>query len=140
MTRRTTARALALGAAALLALGLAACGDDDDDAAEDTPTTEAEADTSTTAADAGAEPADGATVVASGFAFQVPESVAAGATVTFDNQDSAPHTMTADEGDAFDSGRVDGGAQGEVTAPAEAGTYAFHCDVHPNMTATLTVA
>jgi plastocyanin len=142
MQRRSTTRALALAAAALLALGLAACGDDDDDAADtgDEPTTTEAEDTGTTAADDTGDEATGdATVVAQDFTFTVPDSVAAGATVTFDNQDSAPHTMTADD-DAFDSGNVTGGSQGEVTAPSEAGEYAFHCEIHPNMTATLTVA
>jgi plastocyanin len=142
MQRRSTTRVLALAAAALLALGLAACGDDDDDAADtgDEPTTTEAEDTGTTAADdTGDEAAGDATVVAQDFTFTVPDSVAAGATVTFDNQDSAPHTMTADD-DAFDSGNVTGGSQGEVTAPSEAGDYAFHCEIHPNMTATLTVA
>jgi plastocyanin len=143
MQRRSTTRALALAAAALLALGLAACGDDDDDAADtgDEPTTTEAEDTGTTTADGvtGGEAAGDATVVAQDFSFTVPDSVAVGATVTFDNQDSAPHTMTADD-DAFDSGNVTGGSQGEVTAPSEAGDYAFHCEIHPNMTATLTVA
>jgi plastocyanin len=141
MQRRSTTRALALAAAALLALGLAACGDDDDDAADtgDEPTTTEAEDTGTTAADDTGDEATGdATVVAQDFSFTVPDSVAVGATVTFDNQDSAPHTMTADD-DAFDSGNVTGGSQGEVTAPSEAGDYAFHCEIHPNMTATLTV-
>ena len=141
MQRRSTTRALALAAAALLALGLAACGDDDDDAADtgDDPTTTEAEDTGTTAAEDDDAAAGDATVVAQDFSFTVPDSVAAGATVTFDNQDSAPHTMTADD-DSFDSGNVTGGSQGEVTAPSEAGDYAFHCEIHPNMTATLTVA
>lgn len=143
MQRRRTTRALALVAAALLALGLAACGDDDDDAAGttgDEPTTTEAEDTGDDVMGEDDMMGDEATVVAQDFAFTVPDSVAPGATVTFDNQDGAPHTMTADEGDAFDSGRVSGGSQGEVTAPADPGAYAFHCEVHPNMTATLTVA
>lgn len=152
MQRRTTSRSLALAASAVLAFGLAACGDDDDsssDTTEATSTTEAteEPTTSasvpdTTAGDLGGASdalATDATVVASGFRFEVPASVTAGATVTFDNQDDVPHTMTADD-EAFDSGRVSGGSSGTVTAPTEPGSYAFHCEVHPNMTATLTVA
>jgi plastocyanin len=142
MQRRTMTRALALAAAALLTLGVAACGDDDDDAADtgDDTTTTAEETTEDTEDTADESPVvDPATVVAQDFTFTVPDSVAAGSTVTFDNQDAAPHTMTADEGDAFDSGNVSGGSQGEVTAPAEPGSYPFHCEVHPNMQATLTV-
>jgi plastocyanin len=132
MQPRFTTRALALAAAGILTFTAAACGDDDDDAidVEETPTTEEAAGdggTTSTAADA---PAVDATVVAEDIEFQqVPASVAPG-----------PHTLTADEGNAFDSGVVEGGGQGEVTAPAEPGDYAFHCEIHPGMTATLTVA
>jgi plastocyanin len=145
MQRRTMTRALALGAAALLALGLAACGDDDDDAADtgdDTTTTAEEMteDTTEDTADEGSPVVGAATVVAQDFEFTVPDSVAPGSTITFDNQDQAPHTMTADDDAAFDSGNVSGGSQGEVTAPAEPGSYAFHCEIHQNMQATLTVA
>ena len=66
-------------------------------------------------------------------------TVAPGATVRFVNEGEAPHTATADEDDAFDSGEVEGGSEGSFTAPDEAGTYDFHCEIHPAMTATLTV-
>ena len=70
MQRRTMTRALALGAAVLLALGLAACGDDDDDAADtgdDTTTTAEEMteDTTEDTADEGS-PVVGAATVAAG--------------------------------------------------------------------------
>jgi plastocyanin len=149
MQRRTTTRALALGAAILLALGLAACGDDDDATGTVDDTTEATTDdtdamddmTDDTDAtdDMAGEEVAGGTVVVQDFAFTVPAGVTPGSTITVDNQDSVPHTVTADDG-AFDSARVAGGTEGSVTAPAEAGTYAFHCEVHPNMTGTLTVA
>ena len=138
MQRRLRSRALALVAAGALTFAVAACGDDDDDAGTDATAPSAEE--SSTTADAGADDtASGSTVVAEGFAFEVPGPVAAGSTVTFENEDDVPHTMTADEDDAFDSGRVVGGSQAEVTAPDAAGEYAFHCEVHPSMTATLTV-
>jgi len=150
MERRIATRALALAAAGALTLGVAACGDDDDDAADTEDTvaddtapegsaTEDPATEDTSGEGAADALATGATVVASGFAFEVPGPVTAGAPITFENQDGAPHTMTADEGDAFDTGRVDGGSRGEVTAPQAPGDYAFHCEVHPSMTATLTV-
>jgi plastocyanin len=72
------------------------------------------------------------------FAFAPAElTVPVGTTVTWTNQDSAPHTVTADDG-AFDSGRMDQGATFSFTFDT-AGTYAYHCDFHPNMTATITV-
>ena len=34
---------------------------------------------------------------------------------------------------------VDGGKTATITAPSKAGTYKFHCNIHSNMHATLTV-
>jgi plastocyanin len=72
------------------------------------------------------------------FAFSPAElTVSVGDTVTWTNQDSAPHTVTSDDG-AFDSGRMDQGDTFEFTFE-EAGTFTYHCDFHPNMVATITV-
>jgi len=65
-------------------------------------------------------------------------SVRSGARVRVTNSDSAPHTVTADDGHSFDSGTVRPGASGAVKAPG-AGTYAYHCTIHPFMTGTLVV-
>ena len=73
----------------------------------------------------------------SGFQFESVE-VAAGGQVTVDNRDGAPHTATADGGD-FDSGQVSGGTAGAFVAPAQPGSYDFHCEIHPDMSGTLTV-
>jgi plastocyanin len=132
----------AAAAAVVLALALAACGDDDDvDAGSggDTTVTTASPDTGSDdlyPSGGGGEAAAG-TVEAIDFEF-TSTSVTAGAEVTFKNAGDAPHTMTADDG-AFDSGRVEPGASATVTAPAEPGDYAFHCEIHPDMKATLTV-
>ena len=72
------------------------------------------------------------------FGYQVPDSVAPGATVSVMNMDGEAHTVTADEGDAFDA-QVTGGATGSFTAPLEPGTYPFHCTYHSNMQGVLVV-
>lgn len=147
MPRSTTAparRAAWSVAATLLVAGLAltACGSDDGTEAATGSTT------STTAADSagdgygspgGAGGADGAaaTVVAKGFELSS-TTAAAGAEVTFDNQDGTAHTLTADDG-SFDTGPVAAGESATVTAPSAPGTYAFHCEIHPSMTGELTV-
>ena len=87
---------------------------------------------------AASAPASDATVTIADFAFGPAElSVAAGTTVTFVNDDTAPHTATADD-DSWDSGEIAPGASATVTFD-EPGTYTYHCNFHPNMTATITV-
>ena len=64
------------------------------------------------------------TVVIEGFAFRTPElSVAAGTTVTFINNDTAPHTAT---GDGFDTGEIAPGRRrpSPSTSPASTATRA----------------
>lgn len=73
------------------------------------------------------------------FAFG-PASVTVnvGDTVTWTNEDSAPHTATADDG-SFDTGTLGRGQRGSHTFPA-AGTVTYYCNVHPSMTGTVVVA
>jgi plastocyanin len=61
-----------------------------------------------------------------------------GARINVANDDSAPHTVTADDGHSFDSGTVDPGASTTIRAPA-AGTYSYHCTIHPFMKGKLIV-
>jgi plastocyanin len=61
-----------------------------------------------------------------------------GTTVTWTNQGAAPHTVTSDGG-VFDSGRLDAGQSFSHTF-ATAGTFSYHCAIHPQMTATIVVA
>lgn len=72
------------------------------------------------------------------FGFQPASlTVKIGATVTWTNTGAAPHTVTADAG-SFDSGTIPPGGtfSQEFTA---AGTFAYHCNIHRSMTATVTV-
>jgi plastocyanin len=72
------------------------------------------------------------------FAFE-PASVdvPVGGTVTWTNNGGAPHTVTADDG-AFDSGELAPGASFSQTFDA-AGTFTYHCNIHPQMTGTVNV-
>jgi plastocyanin len=87
------------------------------------------------------------TIKASGTAFSTPAiSGPAGKafTIAFDNEDQGiPHNVNiknADGSDAFKGEIVTGPVTKIYQVPAlPAGTYPFVCDVHPNMTGTLTV-
>lgn len=63
--------------------------------------------------------------------------IAAGTTVTWTNNDSAPHMATADDG-SFDTGTIDSGASASVTFDTP-GTFTYVCAFHANMTATIVV-
>jgi plastocyanin len=128
-------RMVVVAAAVLLA---AACGGDGEDPTVDTGTEPPVDATETGGGDtSGDGDASGeATLTIADFTFGGDLTVPAGATVTVVNEDSVTHTVTADDG-SFDSGGVSG--EGSFTAPTDAGTYPFHCNIHPNMTADLTV-
>ena len=65
-------------------------------------------------------------------------TVAVGQPVRFVNEDGTTHTITADNG-AFDVDDMTPGRAVQMTFPA-AGTYAYHCEIHPVMRGTLTIA
>jgi plastocyanin len=88
---------------------------------------------STTAHAAGSE------IVISNFAYAVPASVSPGQPLTIVNNDSANHTVTADENNLFDIRVSGGGGTEPFNAPTTPGTYAFHCKYHSNMHGSLTV-
>ena len=55
-----------------------------------------------------------------------------GADVRVTNNDSAPHTVTADDGQSFDSGTVATGESATFRV-AKTGRFSYHCTVHPFM-------
>jgi plastocyanin len=78
-------------------------------------------------------------VTIEGFAFGPADlTVSVGDTVTWSNQDSAAHTATADGG-AFDTGNISAGSSDSVTF-SKAGTFAYHCSIHPSMSGTIRVS
>jgi plastocyanin len=85
----------------------------------------------------GALAADHAVAI-SGSSFSPREvTVAVGDTVTWTNSDQMSHTATADGG-SFDTGVLSNTESGTVTF-STAGSFPYHCSIHPNMTGTITV-
>jgi len=102
------------------------------------PTAAASGDTSSPAT-------GGTTVVAKDIAFQptsltIPADTATA--ITFDNQDAAPHNIAIKDASGAQVFKGEIVTQTKVTYHVDAlpaGTYGFWCEVHPNMTGTLTV-
>ncbi|MEJ7876597.1 MAG: cupredoxin domain-containing protein [Solirubrobacterales bacterium] len=92
---------------------------------------------STAAAPTGpAEMTDSVTIA--DFDYDPPAiQVSAGTEVSITNSDAAAHTITADD-ESFDSGTIDGGAEGSV-AFEEPGTYEYFCRFHVFMKGTVEV-
>ncbi|HEV2127068.1 MAG TPA: cupredoxin domain-containing protein [Thermomicrobiales bacterium] len=66
------------------------------------------------------------------FSFDPAEiEVAVGTTVTWTNEDSVPHTATAEDG-TFDTGALNQGESGSHTFDTP-GEYPYICSFHPNM-------
>jgi plastocyanin len=66
-----------------------------------------------------------------------PVTVQVGGKVTWQNEDTAPHTATADDG-SFDTGPIERGKIKSETFK-QAGTYPYFCEVHPTMHGTVEV-
>ena len=64
-------------------------------------------------------------------------NVAPGTTVTFVNNDTEPHTATADNG-LFDTGVLEPGYSFDVFFEG-AGTVTYHCELHPDMQGSIVV-
>jgi plastocyanin len=78
----------------------------------------------------------GGTVKMAGLSFAPGTlTVARGTTVVFDNDDTAPHTVTARSG-GVDSGVLDPGKQFSL---AVTDGFDYFCSIHPSMTAKIAV-
>jgi plastocyanin len=73
-----------------------------------------------------------------GFSFQ-PDvlKVKVGAKVTWTNDDTVPHTVTADT-NSFASGNLQPASSFSFTF-TRPGTYAYHCSIHPSMHGSVVV-
>lgn len=67
-----------------------------------------------------------------------PVTVRVGQTVGWRNADSATHTSTQDGG-GFNTGNIASGATSTPIAMNTAGTFPYHCAIHPGMTGIVTV-
>jgi plastocyanin len=137
---------LFLAALVALSLGLAACGDSGSDStsseAETTPPASEESAGETEATESESAPSGEASksekVDIVEFTYQPdPVVVQAGGKVIWQNQDTAPHTATADD-DSWDTGTIEKGKIGSETFK-EAGTFTYFCEIHPTMKGTVEV-
>lgn len=92
---------------------------------------------------ASAQPAvpAGNSVSIKNFAFDPSTlTVKAGTAVTWVNNDGAPHALVSDNGApvSFSSDTLAPGAAYSFTF-TQAGTYPYHCSIHPSMKGTVTV-
>jgi plastocyanin len=121
-------RLLPLLATLALALAVAGCGGDDNgsDAGSGTPTQSSSA-------------GGGVEVKLQNIQFSPKEAtVKVGQKVTWVNEDSTDHDVTADSGADFKSDTFGNGGTFDFT-PDKAGTIRYECTIHPGMTGTLTV-
>lgn len=138
-------RWLYLLASAAVLLSLASCGSSGS-STEETQAEEPAATAEPTETESEAPPPSGeggklersVKVEISNFEYKSdPVRVEAGGKVTWLNQDSTPHTATADDG-SFDTGTIDEGKIKSETFK-QPGTFTYHCEIHPQMHGTIEV-
>lgn len=125
--------------AAVAVLGsLAACGGGDDKAAE-SPAAPATSTDTAPAAGTGTKPAAGGeTITMTDNVFTPAKlTVAPGTKITVLNKGVALHDLTDNK--KVNSGDINGGASGSVTAPSAPGEYPYKCTYHVGMDGVLTV-
>lgn len=144
---------LFLAALVALSLGLAACGDSGSDSSseaepaitgQESGAAEQGSEEGGGSAEAESEPAPSGEAAKSEkveiveFAYQPdPVVVQVGGKVIWQNEDTAPHTATADDG-SFDTGTIEKGKIGSETFK-EPGTFTYFCEIHPTMHGTVEV-
>ena len=67
-----------------------------------------------------------------------PVTVRVGQTIAWRNADSITHTATQDSG-GFNTGTIAAGAISAATMMNTAGTFPYHCTIHPGMVGTVSV-
>jgi plastocyanin len=135
---------------ALLALSFAGCGSGDSDNDESSSATESSTTAESPAESDGSTPGGVNAPAPSGDAVRAekvsiveftyepdPVVIEEGGKVTWINRDSAPHTVTADDG-SFDTGTI---ATDKLKSESfkQPGTYTYFCEIHPDMHGTIEV-
>jgi plastocyanin len=122
-------RRILLGLCAVVALAAAGCGGGDDGGS----TSSAPASTSSSSS------GGGVAIKMQNIAFD-PKAVTVkvGQKITWTNDDSTDHNVTADSGADFKSDDFGRGGTFSFT-PDKAGMVKYECTIHPGMTGTLTV-
>ena len=67
-----------------------------------------------------------------------PTTMRVGQSVAWHNSDSIAHDSTQDQG-RFQTGTLNGGATSAPITMSTAGTFTYHCTIHPGMIGTITV-
>ena len=138
-----SSKPLLTAALVALSLGLVACGGGGSDSTSEAETTPpateetGEESTESEPAPSGeAQKAEKVQIVE--FTYEPdPVVVQVGGKVSWQNEDTAPHTATADDG-SFDTGTIEQGKLGSATFK-EAGTFTYFCEIHPTMHGTVEV-
>jgi plastocyanin len=84
----------------------------------------------------------GTTVVAATVAnntWSQPLTAKVGDVITWTNSDAVPHKVALDDGSCEMSANIPGGGSKSLVF-SKAGTFPFHCTVHPNMKGTITIS
>ena len=121
-----------LALCAVVALAAAGCGSSDSSSTSS-------GSSSSASTGAASSSGGGVTIKMQNIAFD-PKAVTVkvGQKVTWTNDDSTDHNVTADSGADFKSDNFGKDGTFEFT-PDKAGTIKYECTIHPGMTATLTV-
>ena len=142
-----TTLSLALASLVLFAVG---CGSDDDSTTTTATTEEAAGQESGAQSSPGEGNAGTSAPAPSGdagrsekvsiveFVYEPdPVTIEEGGKVIWVNRDAAPHTATADDG-SFDTGTIE---QDKLKSESfkQPGTYAYFCEIHPDMRGTVEV-
>ena len=72
-------------------------------------------------------------------AWSQPVSAKVGEVITWTNDDSVPHRVALDDGSCTMGANITNGSPKSLVF-TKAGTYPFHCSVHPSMKGTITIS